>query len=444
MKTQFSKTLTLLFVSLFVFQTSCATKDELSNGNTNNYNAEVANKWYAKMLEITPQTSGFSANVVARAMAYTGVALYESVVVGMPEYQSLSGKLNGFEHSNYTDPNFDYYLPAAANAAMAYMVKNMYANMSAQNLASIDALESEINASFTGQADLATLTRSKNFGKKIAEDVFEWSKTDGADQAYLHLSDPNFVPISGPGRWRLTTPTATPLHPYWGNNRPFIAENITGSQPSAPKTYSTASNSAFYIQANEVYNTTQTLTNEQKTIAYYWADEMGSITAPGHSISILMGILEGENANLATAAEAYCKLGIGLNDAYISCWKCKYQHSLLRPVSYIKEVINPAWTPLINTPASPEYTSEQAIQAGVTGNILSNLFGENYTFSDFTHQNRTDIDGSARNFISFDDATHESAFAGLYGGTHFRDAIIIGITQGKIIGGNINAMPFKK
>jgi hypothetical protein len=72
------------------------------------------------------------------------------------------------------------------------------------------------------------------------------------------------------------------------------------------------------------------------------------------------------------------------------------------------------------------------------------LFGENYVFSDFTHQNRTDINGSARNFISFDDATHESAFAGLYGGTHFRDAIIIGITQGKIIGGNINAMPFKK
>lgn len=429
---------------MVVLQTSCTTKDTIDNSNPNNYNADVANKWYSKMLAITPQTNGFDANVVARALGYTGIALYESVVPNMPEYQSLSGKLTNFEHNIYTDPNFDYYPPAAANAAMAYMVKNMYGNMSAENLAAVAALDAEINASFVGQADAATLTRSKNFGNKIAETVFEWSKTDGADQAYLNPSDANFAPVSGPGRWKLSAPNALALHPYWGNNRPFLTENVLSSQPSSPKTYSTASNSPFYSQANEVYTTAQTLTPEQKTIAKYWADGNGTITSAGHSVSILMGILEGENASLATAAEAYCKLGIGLNDAYISCWKCKYQHSLLRPASYIKEVINPAWTPLIASPESPEYTSEEAIQAGVMGNILSNLFGENYVFSDFTHQNRTDIDGSARNYISFDDATHEAAFSSLYGGTHFRDAIIIGITQGEIISGNVNTLPFKK
>jgi hypothetical protein len=101
--------------------------------------------------------------------------------------------------------------------------------------------------------------------------------------------------------------------------------------------------------------------------------------------------------SLARAAEAYAKVGIAVADAFIACWNTKYRDNLLRPVTYIRNLIDPAWTPLLVTPPFPEYTSGHSVQSGAAAQVLTDLFGD-VAFVDRTHERRG---LPARSFQSF-------------------------------------------
>ena len=60
-------------------------------------------------------------------------------------------------------------------------------------------------------------------------------------------------------------------------------------------------------------------------------------------------------------------LGIGLADAFISCWHVKYEVFLIRPASYIQQYIDPGWQSLIPTPPLPEYTSGHSVASAAAG-----------------------------------------------------------------------------
>ena len=148
-------------------------------------------------------------------------------------------------------------------------------------------------------------------------------------------------------------------------------------------------------------------------------------------------MLRKQNANLAKTAETYAKVGMAINDAFISCWRCKFQFNLVRPITYIQQYIDPAFTSILTTPPFPEHTSGHSAQAGAAATVLSDLFGNNYAFPDSTHVSRTDIDGTPRSFSSFIEAANETAISRLYGGIHFRQAIDKGVLQGNLIGQNV-------
>ncbi len=408
--------------------------------------ADVATQWFDKLYELTKVCPGFTPPVAARAFGYAGVALYESVVPGMSEYRSLAGKLTGLPEMPAPESGKNYYWPACANAAMAYMAKNLYANMPADQLVSVEILENQFVQTFTSEMDAETLARSTAFGRAIGEAVFFWSTGDGGHEGYTRNFPASYVPPTGPGKWVPTAPAfQRALQPFWGFNREFVPGSINHSQPVSPLPYSTVTTSPFYSQALEVYAVTSTLTPEQELIARFWSDDPGPAgTPPGHSINIATQVLAKENASLALAAETYCKVGLAVADAFISCWKCKYDFNLLRPITYIRDVIDPSWTPILTTPPFPEYSSGHSVQSGATAQVLSDLFGYQYAFTDRTHAMRTDINGAPRQFSSFFDYAEEAAISRLYGGIHFRDGIDFGVKQGRKIGESVGALPFKR
>jgi hypothetical protein len=210
---------------------------------------------------------------------------------------------------------------------------------------------------------------------------------------------------------------------------------------SAPPAYSEDPDSAFYAEAMEVHDTTQSLTPEQEQIALFWADNGGETSTPvGHSVSILAQILEQENATLALAAEAYAKMGIAVADAIIGCWQSKFEYNLLRPVTYIQAVEDENWMPLLNTPPFPEYPSGHSVQSGAAAEVLTELFGEDYAFTDHTHDERG---FTPREFASFSEFAAEAALSRLYGGIHFRAAIEQGLVQGECIGQQVISLDFR-
>jgi hypothetical protein len=213
--------------------------------------------------------------------------------------------------------------------------------------------------------------------------------------------------------------------------------------PGPPPAFSIDVASAFFGEALEVYETVSTLTAEQEAIVRFWADDPGRTATPaGHSTSILTELLRREDRSLAAAAEGYARLGMALCDAFIACWRTKFRYNLVRPITYIRANIDPAFgDPLpVTTPPFPEYTSGHSVQSGAAATVLSALFGST-SFTDHSHDR---LGLSARSFASFDAFAEEAAVSRLYGGIHFRSAIERGLAQGRRIGSAAAALPLTR
>lgn len=432
----------LLLAFVFVFFESC-NKDDNSIETTpiaEEFDSQVVTDWYALIKTLTTETPGYTPPVASRSFGYTGVALYEAVQHGIPNKSSLSGKLNGLTINVAYDDTEEYHWPTVANTVLAEMTKYFYANTAPERLGAITALEEQYTTLHQASISANVFNRSVALANATTEKIILWSTTDGGFEGQFHNFPTDYVPPQGPGYWQPTAPGYLPaLQPYWGSNRPFLTANIENTTPALPPTYSTDVNSICYERAMEVYEVVENITPEQTKIAQFWSDDpVTTATPPGHSISILNQLLIENDSNLAISAEAFAKLGIGIADAFISCWKVKYETNYPRPITYINEHIDPNWAPILSTPPFPEYTSGHSVQSGTLAVILSDFFGSNFPFTDRTHEHRTDIDGTPRSYRNFQEMAEEAAISRLYGGIHYHEAIYLGLEQGYQIGANIN------
>jgi hypothetical protein len=410
--------------------------------------AEVAVAWVDLTLDLIRTTPGYSPPVAARALGYLGVTLYETVRPGMPGYQTLAGQVNGLAALPAPDPLARYHWPAAANRALAAQARAFFPTAPAEQQAAIDRLELHFAQQYAGALDADTLRRSRVWGETVARAIFDWSLTDGGHEGYLSNVAAGYIPPSGSGLWVKTPPKyAEPLQPYWGNNRPFALAGGDTCPAPKPPAYGEDPTSGFYREAYEVYETVRRGDPQELAIARFWADDAGRTATPaGHWLSILNQVLEQRQATLDVAAESYAKLGIAVADAFITCWHTKYIYNVLRPITYIQTVIDPAWnTPTITdpvtTPPFPEYTSGHSVQSSAAAVVLTDLFGEGYAFTDHTH----DALGAApRTFASFAEAAQEAALSRLYGGIHYRSAIEQGMVQGRCVGEHVLALTFRQ
>ena len=399
---------------------------------TNTYSSEVVIKWMDMQLELLRTTLPAAGQGSSRHIAYSGIALYESVVAGMPAYQSIAGQLNGSTDMPVTSPGFAYHWPACANAALAFMNRHFYPTASAAKKTSLDSLENALNNLYKTETNHETFQRSVEFGKAVAQLVFDWSTTDGSANV-----NPPYVLPTGPGLWVPVPPAfGAPVVPYFGNNRLFVQGSLDGSEPPLPLAYSTDPNSAYYKQVKEVYDVSQTLTPEQAAIGLYWRDNPGYF-GPGHFMSVTKQILQQINPSLDVAAIAYAKTGIAVADAMIGSLKSKYQYFTERPITYIRNVLgHAAWNSLFNTPAQPEYPSAHANSAGAAGETLNGLFGANLSYTDHSY----DYLGMAPHvYNSIQDLYTEMINARIYAGIHIRYACEEGIKQGRKIAHNIDS-----
>lgn len=411
--------------------------------------ALVATAWFTFYTQLLQNTEGFTPPVAARAVGYAGVTLYEAVVWGESDYQSLVGQLNGLTALPKPAAGQQYHWPLVANSALATITRALFSNTSADNKAAIALLESQLTLTYQSTVEAGTVARSVQYGRVLAAAIHAWAMTDGGHEGQLHNFATDYKLTHGPGFWQPTAPAfvTTPLQPQWGENRPFVLADEQPCAAKPPLPYSEEIDSPFYQQAQEVYNTVRLLTPEQRIIALYWADDPGRTpTPPGHSLAIVNQLLQQEAASLGLAAEVYAKVGIAVADAFIGCWQTKYQYSRIRPISYIQLLIDPLWnTPTITdpvvTPPFPEYTSGHSVQAGAVAEVLTSLFGRQVAFTDRTNERRGFL---PRSYTSFWAMANEAALSRLYGGIHFRDAIESGLEQGRCIGQQVVALQFKK
>lgn len=391
--------------------------------------------WYQLVLELVRHTATYSPPVASRAFAYLGVVAYESVASGLPALTTLAGQLNGLKPLPARAPGEAYDEATVLHAAMAQSAHNFFANTGPTGQRAIKALEAKLQARVIDGIDAGAAGRSVEYGRSIAAHVLAWSQDDGG-AVITNMGFPREYQFTkGPSHWVPTSAIAVqqmPLLPDWPKCRPFAMPSGEACRLPPPPEYSEDEQSEFYRQAFEVYEARQKLTDEHRVIARFWSDDpMLSPTPPGHWISIACQILERDGLPIDRCVEVFAKLSVAMADAFIACWQTKYEYDLLRPVTYIRRVIDAKWEPLLITPPFPEYPSGHSTQSGAAATVLAALFGDTFAFRDATHERDNLV---PRAFSSFWAAAEEAAISRLYGGIHFRAACERGLEQGRCVG----------
>ena len=402
---------------------------------------EVLHTWYDLGLELVWHTPTYSPPVASRSFAYLGVTAFEAVATGSDELQTLAGQLHGLKPVPQREPGKSYDESVVMQSALAFAVQHFFENTGPSGQHAMSKLEAKLREKVSAGLPADVLARSEAHGRAVAEHILAWSQDDGGAVIETLGFPQDYELTKGPSHWVPTSLVALqqkPLLPNWGKNRTFaMPEGASCALPPHPE-YSEDKASVFYKEALEVYEAKQNLTPETRAIARFWADDaMLSMTPPGHWISIALQIMERDKVGLEKNVDTLARLGVAVADGFIGCWQAKYQYDLIRPISYIRRVIDPKWEPLLNTPPFPEYPSGHSTQSGAAAAVLTDLFGENFAFEDKTGSHA----GLApRNFASFNAAADDAGISRLYGGIHFRAAIERGLEQGRCIGAFTNAL----
>lgn len=408
-----------------------------SSPQVSTYDPDVATDWF-DLLYTEVKASGTAPPQASRIYGYAALGLYECLVPGMREHQTLQGQLVAFPAGTIPAPtNAIHHWPSVANRCLAVISASFFPG----STVAIDALEDVHEADAALTQTQAVIDRSIQYGEDVADAILAFAATDGF--AGVAACNTAFTPPLDPpnGGW---VGTGLGLQPCWGTLRTFAVDDAAECSAIGHPAYDTANQSALYGQALVVYGTTgdagANLTVDEAAIANYWADGPTATGTPGgHWISIVRVVAEQESLKLDVTAEAYARVGIAIHDAFICCWKSKFDTYLLRPITYIQANIDPAWDPLLSTPNFPTYTSGHSTQSGAASTVLTGLFGP-LNFTDTTH---TDLNPGLgltdRSFDNFYQAAIEAKTSRLYGGIHWLFDNEDGFNQGQCIGSIINS-----
>ena len=418
---------------------ACDKNSDSPNGEskqTNTYSSDVVVRWLNQQLNMfrLPLATGATAPSADRALAYAGIALYESVVPGMPNYKSLGGQLNGFPQMPATEPGKKYHWAASANAALASINRSVFTGASAANKDSMNILEAQLQAQYATEVDSATLNRSIQFGRDVAVAVWTWAQGDGTGTI---AQQPAYVIPTGTGNWTKEYSPAAAANPYHALRRQMVNGDRDGaSAPALPFAFSTDPKSEYYAMAKETYDLSQNLDDDKKNMALYHREGTGY--GGGSSIAAqLVAVFTKADAKLDKAAAAFAKVGIGSFEALTLTFIQKYTFLVMRPISYFKVALaNPNYTTLYGTPPYPEYPAGHPTNGGMLAVMLASEFGSGFSF-DVNYYAYLGL--PSRHYNTFEDLAQEMAIARVYAGIHYKPAVNAGVALGKKVAQNILA-----
>ena len=380
----------------------------------------------------------FTPPVASRIYVYSSLASYEAIKYSVKGSPSITEKLNGFRPMPLPEEGKNYNFTLAATKAFFTVVRKV-------KVFSVDSLKKQediVYENFKQSLDAGTYERSVAFGDTIGKLILLRAATDGYFQSRgkaKHLGS------NEPGKWRPTPPDYLDgVEWCWNTMKPMVLDSASQFMPPRPPVFSKDTSSGFFKYVKEVYDISKNLTAEQREIAKYWDDNPfviehsghmmfanKKITPGGHWMGIAAIASKQTKANAVKTAEAFALTAIALFDGFISCWDEKYRSNMVRPVTVINEWIDPAWSPFLQTPPFPEYTSGHSTITASAATVLEALYGNNFAFQDTSDLRYI---GMQRHFNSFRQAADEASISRVYGGIHYRSGTEAGTEQGKKVG----------
>jgi len=357
--------------------------------------ADVVTDWNLITLNAT-KVAGLNSNLGSRIDAIEAIAVYDAV--------NSIGQFGTPYH--YDGTNSGSAQAAAVQAAHDVLVNYFPSQQPTLDAALITSLNN-ITDGPLGSGPAA--------GSAAAADIIALRDNDGSSPnvSYPGPSNP------GVGQWRPTPAGFAPgINEQWGTVTPFVLDTGSRFRPGPPP----AVGSWQYNQALTEVKNLGSVSNSLRTVdqthiaEFYKQDAELTVNEAARELAIINGTSLEENAL------AFALTDIAVADARIAVWDAKYTYLFWRPVTALNA--NPdgsvtngytAWTPLIATPAHPDYPSGHSgtVDAGFT--VLQLFFGDWNTLTLHT----TTAGEPARTIKSLSQGEYENGLSRIYGGIHF-------------------------
>lgn len=249
----------------------------------------------------------------------------------------------------------------------------------------------------------------KQIGEQISMVVMQRAANDGMSRAQAPRPVSDSIKNAAQERfgwhWVNMESPVRPvgLVPLYGQVQMWSVPDVTmvrAVPPPAP------GSPEFLKDAEELKTIARRLSNEQRRIANWWEDGLGSYTPPGHWNRLAKEFCIKYRLNPLRTARTFAYMNIAIQDAGIACWDTKYYYHYPRPIQTI-----PGFKTILGTPNFPAYTSGHSTFSAAAGEVLGYIFPQESEY--------------CRNWAE------EAAMSRVYGGIHYRFDAEEGINQGR-------------
>ncbi|MDX1907324.1 MAG: phosphatase PAP2 family protein [Bacteroidia bacterium] len=264
---------------------------------------------------------------------------------------------------------------------------------------------------WSGMNVASDLTAGDSLGRAVAAVFLARAGSDGMKKAQTPKAVSDSIRDAAQARfgwhWENQEDPVRPvgITPLFGKVKTWSVPDLVAVRPPVPPTPSSA---GFETDATELRDLARKVTPEQRRIANFWSDGLGTYTPPGHWNRKASDYLVQYRQNPLRTARTFAYLNMALMDAGISCWDAKYYYHYPRPVQAM-----PGFKTILGTPNFPAYTSGHSTFSSAAATVLGHIFPEK----------QAECDAWA----------DEAAMSRVYAGIHYRFDAEAGITQGKAV-----------
>ena len=352
-------------------------------------------------------------------MSYVQAAVYDAVT-------KISGRYQPYHAFAFTAAP-----GASVQAAVAAAAQTVLDNYLPDQQAAVDAEYTAYLATLTGDvADGVAV------GQAAANDLIAFRSGDGRNAA---------TPVYGtigpilPGQWQLQSSTQTAQTPWVATMRPFLLDQASQFRADPPPSL-TSHQYAKDLNETEAYGSLNSTvrTPAETAIAYFW--NANSINQYNQT---MQNVITQRKLDIVDAAHLVAMGELVTADAGMACFDSKYFYLGWRPITAIQNAdkdgnpdttADPAWAPLVATPAHPEYPSAHGCLTSAFTDALAEALG--------THHLDVTIPGAtnglttlttSQHFDSVNDIQRQIVDARIWIGFHFRNSV----EQGLAVGNNV-------
>ena len=252
--------------------------------------------------------------------------------------------------------------------------------------------------------------RGAAVGREAAEQIIARRAGDGwfADIGFT-------MPAPAPGVWQLPAGGA-PLVPWLSRLRPFTLRRPDQFRPGPPPALSSRRYAKDRAEVESVGKVDSTKRSAEQTLIarFYTSHVAAQYNTAYRDLAV------GRKLDAMQAARLIAMGNVVGADALIACFDAKYHYLFWRPVFAI-----PGFTPLLPTPAHPEYPSAHSCVTFAQSSVLKRFLGTRRIHVDL-RSFPTNPEMPVRHFATVADLRREIVNARVWGGIHFRFSNEIG------------------